>query len=34
MVSVGSGVVGAVLLVTCTILYTLTALLKGRIKDT
>ena len=29
MVSVGSGVVGAVLLVTCTILYTLTALLKG-----
>jgi glycosyltransferase involved in cell wall biosynthesis len=33
MVSVGSGVVGAVLLVTCTILYTLTALLKGRIKD-
>jgi glycosyltransferase involved in cell wall biosynthesis len=34
MVSVGSGVVGAVLLVTSTILYTLTALLKGRIKDT
>ena len=33
MVSVGLGVVGAVLLVTSTILYTLTALLKGRIKD-
>jgi glycosyltransferase involved in cell wall biosynthesis len=33
MVSVGSGVIGAVLLVTSTILYTLTALLKGRIKD-
>jgi len=33
MVSVGSGVVGAVLLVTSTILYTLTALLRGRIKD-
>jgi glycosyltransferase involved in cell wall biosynthesis len=32
MVSVGSGVVGAVLLVTSTILYTLTALLKGKIK--
>jgi hypothetical protein len=33
MVSVGSGVIGVVLLVTSTILYTLTALLKGRIKD-
>jgi glycosyltransferase involved in cell wall biosynthesis len=33
MISVGSGVIGAVLLVTSTILYTLTALLKGRIKD-
>lgn len=33
MVSVGSGMVGAVLLVTSTILYTLTALLRGRIKD-
>jgi glycosyltransferase involved in cell wall biosynthesis len=33
MVSVGSGVVGTVLLVTGTILYTLTALLKGRIKE-
>jgi glycosyltransferase involved in cell wall biosynthesis len=33
MVSVGLGVVGAVLLVTSTILYTLIALLKGRIKD-
>jgi glycosyltransferase involved in cell wall biosynthesis len=33
MVSVGSGVVGAVLLVSSTILYTLTALLKGKIKD-
>jgi glycosyltransferase involved in cell wall biosynthesis len=33
MVSIGSGVVGAVLLVTSTILYTLTALLRGRIKD-
>jgi glycosyltransferase involved in cell wall biosynthesis len=33
MVAVGSGVVGAVLLVTSTILYTLTALLRGRIKD-
>jgi glycosyltransferase involved in cell wall biosynthesis len=33
MVSVGAGVVGAVLLVTSTILYTLTALLRGRIKD-
>ena len=33
MVSVGSGVIGAVLLVTSTILYTLTALLKGRIRD-
>src|SRR5215208_7629859 len=30
MVSVGTGVIGAVLLVTSTILYTLTALLKGR----
>jgi glycosyltransferase involved in cell wall biosynthesis len=34
LISVGSGVIGAVLLVTSTILYTLTALLKGRIKDT
>jgi glycosyltransferase involved in cell wall biosynthesis len=33
MVSVGSGLLGAVLLITSTILYTLTALLKGRIKD-
>jgi glycosyltransferase involved in cell wall biosynthesis len=33
MVAVGSGVVGAILLVTSTILYTLTALLRGRIKD-
>jgi glycosyltransferase involved in cell wall biosynthesis len=33
MVSVGSGVVGTILLVSSTILYTLTALLKGRIKD-
>jgi glycosyltransferase involved in cell wall biosynthesis len=33
MVSVGSGMVGAVLLVTSTILFTLTALLRGRIKD-
>src|SRR5919106_2241218 len=32
MVSIGSGVIGVVLLVTSTILYTLTALLKGRIK--
>jgi glycosyltransferase involved in cell wall biosynthesis len=33
MVSVGSGLLGAVLLITGTILYTLTALLKGRIRD-
>ena len=33
MISVGSGLLGAVLLITSTILYTLTALLKGRIKD-
>ena len=33
LISVGSGVIGAVLLVTSTILYTLTALLRGRIKD-
>jgi glycosyltransferase involved in cell wall biosynthesis len=33
MVSVGSGVIGVVLLVTSTILYTLTAVLKGKIKD-
>jgi glycosyltransferase involved in cell wall biosynthesis len=33
MVSVGSGLLGAVLLITSTILYTLTALLRGRIKD-
>jgi Glycosyl transferase family 2 len=33
MVAVGSGVVGAILLVTSTVLYTLTALLRGRIKD-
>ena len=33
MVSVGSGVVGAVLLVTSTILYTIRALFRGRIRD-
>jgi glycosyltransferase involved in cell wall biosynthesis len=33
MVSLGSGLLGAVLLITGTILYTLTALLRGRIKD-
>jgi glycosyltransferase involved in cell wall biosynthesis len=33
MVSVGSGLLGAVLLITSTILYTLTAILRGRIKD-
>jgi glycosyltransferase involved in cell wall biosynthesis len=33
MVAVGSVVIGAVLLVTSTILYTLTALLRGRLKD-
>lgn len=33
MISVGAGVVGVVLLVTSTIIYTLTALLRGRIKD-
>jgi glycosyltransferase involved in cell wall biosynthesis len=33
MISVGSGLLGAILLITSTILYTLTALLKGRIKD-
>ena len=33
MVSVGSGLLGAVLLITSIILYTLTALLKGRIKN-
>jgi glycosyltransferase involved in cell wall biosynthesis len=34
MVSVGSGIVGAVLLVTSTILYTLKAFLKGRVRET
>jgi glycosyltransferase involved in cell wall biosynthesis len=34
MVSIGSGIVGAVLLVTSTILYTLKAFLKGRIRET